>query len=109
MGGATGGVRWSHHDFRRDEVFSFTGQTLHLSLLLPVHRVINTSFIQGSTGGLEVSTWNTAEGSSEEEEEEEEHQPSPSSSEDDTEKICDGRHGEETGGRAPILDRYAHR
>lgn len=35
----------SHHDFRRDEVFSFTGQTLQLSLLLPVYRVINTSFI----------------------------------------------------------------
>lgn len=70
----------SHHDFRRDEVFSFTSQTLHLSLLLPVHRVINASFFQGSTGGLEVSTWNIAEGSSEqvgwrdEEEEEEEHQ-----------------------------------
>ena len=56
--------RWAHHDFRRDEVFSFAGHTLHLPLLLPIYGVINTSFVQGSTGGLEVSTWNKAERSS---------------------------------------------
>lgn len=47
-----------YHNFRRDKVIPFTCQSLHLSLLLPVH-VFTSALVWCTAGRLQIPTCGT--------------------------------------------------